>query len=132
MPATGHDDEVISGDNSDGRRARMADVNRLSAQVAALEAKVDSLTDALVKRDAEPVGKAQFYGQFFAMATLGGRKAQHLRAECDQAWGFYLDAMSGKPRIPLGGTPGADYSVPSDLLTGPADAPALSESAVGA
>ena len=90
---------------SDSRRARMSDITRLTAQVLDLANKVNLCMDATKAAGERPMTKAAFYGQFFCMATLGGKKAQHLRAECDRAYAYYMDAMSGAPRAPLGGTP---------------------------
>lgn len=91
--------------STDSRRARMSDITRLTAQVVDLANKVDLCMEATKAAGERPMTKAAFYGQFFCMATLGGKKAQHLRAECDRAYAYYLDAMSGAPRAPLGGTP---------------------------
>lgn len=91
--------------STDSRRARMSDITRLTAQVVDLANKVDLCMEATKAAGERPMTKAAFYGQFFCMATLGGKKAQHLRAECDRAYAYYMDAMSGAPRAPLGGTP---------------------------
>lgn len=93
-----NDDESIS----DGRRARLADVQRLEAALADATGQLKAMQEFLNKRDETPIPKAQFYAQFYAMSVLSGRNFKHLRHLSDSAWESYLDAMNGKPAPTIG------------------------------
>lgn len=91
-------DEMTDDDPStDGRRARLADVQRLETALANASGQLEAMQNALEHLDERPIPKAQFYAQFYMMSVLSGRNIKHLRVLADSAWKSYMEAMAGKP-----------------------------------
>ncbi|MEB3198848.1 MAG: hypothetical protein VKP62_16775 [Candidatus Sericytochromatia bacterium] len=104
-----NDDEA----SSDGRRARLADVQRLETALAQAAGQLKAMQEFLSKRDETPVPKAQFYAQFYVMSVLSGRNFKHLRHMADSAWKSYTDSMDGKPAPTLSEIYGSSASAES-------------------
>lgn len=81
----------------DGRRARLADVQRLETALADAVGQLKVLQDLIKKREETPIPKSEFYGNFYAMCALSGKSAKHFRAWADEAWRSYISAMQAKP-----------------------------------
>lgn len=82
----------------DGRRARLADLQRLELALSEAAGRLKAIEDFISRRDNEPIPRGQFYGQFYAMCALSGKSAKHFRAWADEAWRTYLAALSDSPK----------------------------------
>lgn len=86
---------------SDGRRARLADVQRLESAIVEATARLKTLEEFIAKRDNSPISRGEFYGHVYAMAALAGKRPGAIRDWADLAWKSYQDALTDAPRPTL-------------------------------
>lgn len=92
-------DEAVG---QDGRRARLADLQRLEALLNVVEGKLEEVQRELAGRDTAPVSRSIFYANFYTFSALAGKAKPHvLRADADQAWEAYQEALTCAPRRTL-------------------------------
>lgn len=116
------DDNVEFG--SDGRRARLADLQRLEGRLAEAMGLIKALEQREAERETKPLSKPMFMAQVYAMSALAGKNVKHIRVFAEESYRDYCEALAGVPRKSLdeiyGGlqAPSAPMHEPVTLATG--------------
>jgi hypothetical protein len=94
-------DDSAPDNQTDGRRARLADVQRLESALAEASARLKAIEEFVSNRDNAPISRSQFYAQIYAMSALVNKRPQFIRDWADLAWSGYQDALNNKPRMTI-------------------------------
>lgn len=108
------DPEESSQDTStDGRRARLADVQRVESALIEATARLKAMEEFIANRDSAPISRSQFYAQIYAMAILAGKRPNFIRDVADIAWESYNEALNRVPRKTIDDMYGSNAGMPA-------------------